>query len=89
MDTASAAVAKQRAKELARLDNLERTYWEAYERSCQRSETASEKQQRDGNPRFLEGIQRCVALRCQILGLIDKKETARLFEPKLSAMAVH
>jgi hypothetical protein len=32
------------------------------------------KEQRDGNPRFLEGALRCVELRCRILRFIDKQK---------------
>lgn len=34
-----------------------------------RVKTQSKKEQRDGNPKFLEGVQWCIAKRCEILGL--------------------
>jgi hypothetical protein len=72
-------------RELAKVDTLELTYWNAWEASLKvkskivkrstrgkRSETleASEEQQETyGDPRFLAGIQWCIDKRCDILGL--------------------
>jgi hypothetical protein len=72
-------------RELARLDLLERQYWDAWQRSCQdRERTIQEKttapagdrlragtqtEGRDGNPEFLKGVERCIELRCKILNL--------------------
>jgi hypothetical protein len=78
----------KKAAELAKVDELERTYWEAWERSCQPREVRTQehtqvgggqadgarlkggvrKEQRDGNAEFLRGVERCVELRCKILG---------------------
>jgi hypothetical protein len=78
----------KKAAELARVDELERTYWEAWERSCQSREVTTQertqggesqaeearlkagvrKEQRDGNPEFLRGVERCVEMRCKITG---------------------
>ena len=73
-----------KAKELAKIDRLEREYWDAWEESKRDKETsitekiASEKP-RDkaqirregqvGNPSFLAGVQWCIERRCKILGL--------------------
>lgn len=72
------------AFEIAKIDQLERTYWSAWERSKQDktvtsvdktdAKTASVKaskktEARDGNPVWLEGVQRCIELRCKLLGL--------------------
>jgi transcriptional regulator with XRE-family HTH domain len=74
--------AKQR--ELARIDELERTYWQAWEKSTgERTKTKQEKTGGDGgqakasveketlhgNPAFLTGVFNCVQERCRILGL--------------------
>ncbi len=74
-------------RELARLDELERTYWDAWERSLgermktrternttgggdgQRDKASVEKETLLGDPRYLAGIERCVELRCKILGI--------------------
>ncbi len=76
-------------KELARLDELEREYWQAWEsskaeRTKARQETdgtkdktgkpivkksSMEKEQRDGNPAFLQGVLSCIDRRCKLLGL--------------------
>jgi hypothetical protein len=78
----------KKAAELAKVDELERTYWEAWERSCSAREVTTQertqggdghtdearlkagvrKEQRDGNAEFLRGVERCIELRCKILG---------------------
>jgi len=78
----------KKAAELARMDELERTYWEAWQRSCQAREVTTQekiqagegqadpgrrkagvrKEQRDGNPEFLRGVERCIEMRCKITG---------------------
>jgi hypothetical protein len=71
-------------RELARIDRLEREYWDAWERSClERAQSVQEKtsapsgdrfkagtrtEGRDGNAEFLRGVERCIELRCKILG---------------------
>jgi hypothetical protein len=55
-------------KELDRIDLLERTYWEGWQRSCREG--------RDGNPSWLAGVERCVERRCKLLGL-DAPEKRR------------
>jgi hypothetical protein len=72
--------AKQR--ELARIDELEREYWQAWQasRGEQQRSTASKtgevnraqitKYESAGDPRFLQGVQWCVEQRCKILGLL-------------------
>jgi hypothetical protein len=71
-------------RELARIDRLEREYWDAWERSChERAQTVQEKtsapsgdrfkagtrtEDRDGNAEFLRGVERCIEMRCKILG---------------------
>jgi hypothetical protein len=89
-------VGEWQAAELAKLDALERTCWEAWERSLlareisetrrvqddappgkddesgphrARVEALLRREQRDGNPRFLEGVLSCIKRRCEILGL--------------------
>jgi hypothetical protein len=76
--------AQAKLRELARIDQLEREYWDAWERSRQGLErTVQEKttaptgdrlkagtrsESRDGNPEFLRGVERCVEMRCKIIG---------------------
>src|SRR6516165_5879203 len=68
-------------RELARIDRLERQYWDAWERSCnEREQTVQEKnsspsgdrfkaatrtEARDGNAEFLRGVERCIEMRCK------------------------
>jgi len=71
-------------RELARIDRLELEYWEAWIRSCTtRTEKSIKKKEgkgvekesslktyeRDGNPSYLEGVERCIKLRMELLGL--------------------
>lgn len=70
-----------KAKELAKIDNLERTYWQAWEKSLQPKEvtqTTKEEdkvkvgkrtEQRNGNPSYLSGVQWCIERRCKLCGL--------------------
>jgi DNA-binding transcriptional ArsR family regulator len=82
-------------QELARVDNLERTYWESWERSLKEKETTRTeqstkdkgnnkdegstragilKEQRDGNPEFLKGVQWCINKRSEILWGVEMKK---------------
>lgn len=90
-------------RELAKIDKLEQTYWDAWHKSCldhqEKTIKAIKKKSRKkdadleskkpdsveqttkeikafGNPSFLAGIQRCVEMRCKLLGIdIQKIET--------------
>ena len=69
------------AKELAKVDNLERVYWEGWERSQKEALTRSSKiangtiertrklEEKVGNPQFLQGVQWCIDKRCKLLDL--------------------
>jgi hypothetical protein len=85
---------KLKARELARIDTLERAYWQAWEKSKEKKEklrtlkiddsmadkrgtkrptfsrlkAEKEEENRDGDPKFLEGIQWCIQQRCKIMG---------------------
>jgi hypothetical protein len=87
-ESALADFSAKKAAELAKVDELERTYWEAWERSCSAREVTTQertqagdgladetrlkagvrKEQRDGNSEFLRGVERCIEMRCKILG---------------------
>ena len=69
-------------RELDRLDELERTYWDAWIKSCgERTKTRQEKtgigigkasvekENLLGNPAYLAGVQSCIEQRCKIIGL--------------------
>jgi len=69
-------------KELARIDVLERQYWEGWELSKQKAHseadaiagpgstvTLHQKREQFGDPRYLNGIMSCINKRCEILGL--------------------
>lgn len=49
--------------ELAKLDHLERQYWSAWEKSVSKIENQY------GDPRFLNGVHKCIESRVRILGL--------------------
>lgn len=78
---------QKKAIELAKLDRLEVTYWEAWERSLKDAETEIEesggkyglkhtirREGQSGNPAFLEGVLKCIAQRCAILGIEAAKK---------------
>jgi hypothetical protein len=83
--SATMAFGERVAQELAKLDELERTYWNAWERSCGDAERLSAKTVKDGederteavkhvepppcDARFLDGVEPCIKRRCEILGL--------------------
>jgi hypothetical protein len=54
-------IAAVKARELAKIDALERAAWDAWE--------VSRKGQPEGNPTFLARVQWCIAQRCKILGI--------------------
>ena len=74
-----------KSRELAKVDELERTYWSAWESSLEQKETTTtarteagdalrataqmKKETRDGNPAFLEGVLKCIQRRARLLGL--------------------
>ncbi len=74
-----------KAQELAKLDELERTHWQAWEESKQdkKIETAKtynhvngagtestlRKESSVGNQSFLDGVLKCIGQRCKLLGL--------------------
>jgi hypothetical protein len=74
-----------KGQELERIDLLEQQYWAAWERSKQGRETttteqvtgedgdrtkaAIRKEEQHGDPRYLDGVQRCIEQRCKLLGL--------------------
>jgi len=71
-----------RAQELAKVDELERTYWQAWLDSCAALETITQEgtgdgvakvkktsKPQNGDPRFLSGVERCIERRCRLLGL--------------------
>lgn len=73
-----------KAQELAKVDRLEITYWESWDRSLGPKETRTAAQirgvnstdqdkvvtqQQTGDPRFLVGVQWCINKRCDIFGL--------------------
>jgi hypothetical protein len=76
---------QRKAEELAKIDRLEQTYWDAYEASKKErqisitEQTTGEggekfkagirKEEQTGDPRYLAGIQWCINKRCEILGL--------------------
>lgn len=71
-----------KAQELARIDNLERVYWEQFEASKAQTirrkvskrdgsviEVSQDVSNNTGDPRFLQGVMSCIEKRIKILGL--------------------
>jgi hypothetical protein len=82
----------RKAEELARIDRLERQYWDAWDASCKDRQTSTTSQTTDpkgervkaevrtneqsGDPRYLNGVQWCISKRCDILGLNAPQKVA-------------
>lgn len=74
---------KAKGQELAKVDRLEREYWAAWIKSKEKGVRAKTTTQRDGktvsvareadnregDPRFLAGVQWCIERRCKIIGI--------------------
>jgi hypothetical protein len=73
---------QHRAQELAKIDHLEVTYWQGW----QRSREPRDGEPRDGNPKFLDGVQRCIERRCKLLG-IDAPEAHVVTGPPFKVYA--
>src|SRR5574341_1962026 len=70
-----------KARELAKIDELELVYWEAWRRSQEDAVTHTEgstatgeidttqTKGQAGDPRFLDGVLKCIQKRCEILGV--------------------
>ncbi len=70
-----------KAQELAKIDELEAAYWAAWERSLGDVQTKTLRgnksdqvktiklEEQNGDPRFLQGVERCIQKRCELLGL--------------------
>lgn len=74
-----------KARELARIDELERTYWAGWERSQEPIEVTNKRATENatgkrfdvntqsrgqvGDPRFLAGVGWCIERRCKVLGI--------------------
>ncbi len=77
---------QKKAIELAKLDRLEVTYWDAWEHSKLDAETEITKstpnghvhevrrEGQSGNPAFLAGVMSCINKRCELLGLDAPKK---------------
>ena len=86
LESSVANISEIIAKELAKIDNLEKEYWEAWQKSKEDFEKKRKKYQNrelkelineevivQGDPRFLQGVERCIKRRCEVLGL-DKPQ---------------
>jgi len=71
---------KIKSQELAKLDHLEREYFDAWERSKNES--------RDGDPRFLEGVLKCVAKRADIVGLDSPQKSEVNLIPPITGVRI-
>ena len=72
---------ERKRQELAKIDNLELEYWDAWRRSQKDAEvetvkvvnatieTTNRTEGQTGDPRFLAGVQWCINKRCELLGL--------------------
>jgi hypothetical protein len=86
IDSALVSLDERQAEELARINQLERQYWEAWENSLRAEESeldeTAERGDRhqiitrtsQGEPRYLQGIQWCIARRIEMFGLDAPKK---------------
>jgi hypothetical protein len=90
-----------KAQELAKIDAAECAYWMAWERSFAprevtttkqidgkdpREETTIRREQPVGDPRFLDGVVRCIQQRCDLLGLSTATAAAKAVSTGLAAL---
>jgi len=82
-----------KAQQLAKIDRLEREYWEAWARSCEDAETVRQEgdpkkppsrviktsKGQAGSSQFLQGVQWCIDKRCKILG-IDAPQKVEVYD---------
>lgn|GEM_PF-1806936 len=82
-DIPQAELTELKAKELAKIDHLEMTYWQAWHDSKKPTESTKQSKQvgsdsgtvekrsqtKNGNPAYLQGVERCISARVRILGL--------------------
>lgn len=71
---ATTQVDQRKAEELARIDRLEAEYWTAWEKSQEARSMPTKSGDEveiipNGDPRFLQGVERCVDMRIRIFGL--------------------
>jgi hypothetical protein len=79
-----------KAREVAKIDNIEMEWWSAWRRSIGEKtkartrqivgttvhEVTIEKDQLLGNPTFLQGVQWCIEQRCKIFGIYEATKVA-------------
>jgi hypothetical protein len=90
-----------KALELQRLAEAERAYWAGWERSLQRREVTTTKRVRGdvsrtetsrrreppvGDPRFLDGVLKCIHQRCDILGFSSATDAVKAVGTGLAAL---
>ena len=93
-----------KTQELAKINHLEQTYWEAWEDSRKTKEVTStkrtiddygtkdeagiRKEQQAGNPAYLAGVMTCINKRCDIFGLDAPKKVDLTWKEKLEEAGV-
>jgi hypothetical protein len=90
-----------KAEQLAKIDQAESAYWAAWERSqtprevtttkevtgdFPRTETTTRLETPVGDPRFLDGVLKCIQQRCDLLGLSSSAEAAKAVSTGLAAL---
>lgn len=90
------------AQELAGIDELERTYWDAWQRSMEErtvtetrkrstprgeiTEAMMRREKSHGNAAFLAGVERCKAQRIELLSLVTQGDTSAGKSGSLAAL---
>lgn len=102
---AASDVGRRMSEELAKVDLLERTYWEGWQRSCQpvglrtrkpaapgaqcESPEDASPDLSPGDPRFLSGVRDCIEQRIKLLGVQDLDRKLRELEQRLNGADTH
>lgn len=89
--TTTIALDEYKSKELAKIDHLERTYWQEWEisrleiktktlktKDAEHMEKTLKEEERCGDPRYLLGVQWCIEQRCKILGIYQQADLSGL-----------
>jgi transposase len=101
MQSALMDIDKRKARELAKVDELEATYREAWDKSCEDAEISTQKQVgkgdnarleatlrkegQSGNPAFLAGVMACIAKRCEIIDGLKATNRLEITDAQLDA----
>lgn len=90
-ESANDLIDRRKMEELAKTDYLERVYWQEWEQSkkektsqslkikdAAHQEKSLKREERCGDPRYLQGVQWCIEQRCKLLGIYQQADVSGL-----------